>query len=122
MYGHKNLFLFGWFWLALFSSMCGFAYASGPVIFSIARGLQGIGPALLVPNAMALIGRTFPIGDKRNMVFSVFGACGPTGFITGAAMSSMFAEKAWWPWAFWSSKSLSQSLFCRVAADLSSHF
>jgi len=94
MYGHKKIFVLGWMWLALFSFMCGFAYAWGPIVFSVARGLQGIGPALLVPNAMALIGRTFPVGNKRNIVFSLFGACGPTGFLTGAAMSSLFAQKA----------------------------
>lgn len=94
MYGHKNIFLLGWLWFALFSFMAGFGHSWGPIAFSIARGFQGIGPALLVPNAMALIGRTFPMGNRRNIVFSIFGACGPTGFLTGAAMSSLFAQKA----------------------------
>ena len=69
-------------------------------MLSIARALQGIGPALLVPNAMALIGRTFPVGMKRNIVFSIFAACGPTGWTTGATMSALLAEKVWWPYAF----------------------
>lgn len=70
-------------------------------MLTICRAFQGIGPALLVPNAMALIGRTFPIGMKRNIIVSLFGASGPTGFVIGAVFSSIFAQLAWWPWAFW---------------------
>jgi MFS family permease len=69
-------------------------------MLSIARAFQGIGPALLVPNAMALIGRTFPMGMKRNIVFSIFGAMGPTGWTTGAVFSALLAEKVWWPYCF----------------------
>lgn len=35
------------------------------------------------------------------MVFSLFGATAPSGFTVGAVFSSLFAEFAWWPWAFW---------------------
>jgi MFS family permease len=69
-------------------------------MLSVARAFQGIGPALLVPNAMALIGRTFPMGVKRNIVFSIFGACGPTGWTVGAVMSALLAEKITWSYAF----------------------
>jgi len=92
MYGHKKIFILGWLWFALWSFMCGFAYNWGVVALCVARGLQGIGPALLVPNGIALIGRSFPPGDKRALVIGVFGACGPCGFLTGAAFSAMFAE------------------------------
>jgi MFS family permease len=91
MYGHKKIFILGWLWLSMWSFFAGFAYAWGPIVFSVARGFQGIGPALLVPNAMALIARTFPMGDKRAMVLSLFGACGPTGFFIGALGSSLLA-------------------------------
>src|SRR5579871_2538302 len=69
-------------------------------MLSIARAFQGIGPALLVPNAMAIIGRTFPMGVKRNIVISIFGACGPTGWTTGAVMSALLAERISWSYAF----------------------
>lgn len=92
MYGHKKIFILGWLWFALWSFMCGFSYNWGVVALCVARGMQGIGPALLVPNGIALIGRSFPPGDKRALVIGVFGACGPCGFLTGAAFSAMFAE------------------------------
>jgi MFS family permease len=102
MFGHKKIFVLGFLWLALFSFLCGFAYNWGYVALCVCRGFQGIGPALLVPNGIALIARAFPPGDKRAFVIGVFGACGPCGFLTGAAFAGMFAEVAWWPWAFWS--------------------
>ncbi|RDW76911.1 hypothetical protein BP6252_04964 [Coleophoma cylindrospora] len=101
MFGHKRIYILGWLWLALWCCICGFAHSWGPVVFSVARGCQGIAPALLVPNAIALIGRTFPVGEKRALVLSLVGACGPTGFLTGAAMSSLLAQLLWWPWVFW---------------------
>jgi MFS family permease len=58
------------------------------------------GPALLVPNAVALIGRTLPVGQKRNVAFACFGACGPLGAATGAVFAALLADLAWWPWTF----------------------
>jgi hypothetical protein len=63
--------------------------------------MQGIGPALIVPNGIALIGRTFPMGLKRNFSISCFGGMGPIGMVTGSAFSSLCAEKGWWQWSFW---------------------
>lgn len=83
-------------------------------MLSICRGFQGIGPALLVPNAMALIGRTFPMGMKRNLVFSIFGACGPTGWVVGASMSALISQLTYWPYQFWS-----MALACLVIGTVS---
>jgi len=60
-----------------------------------------MGPAFLIPNAIALIARTWPIGDKRAMVISINGACGPTGFVVGAMFSSIIATYSSWEWEFW---------------------
>ena len=94
MYGHKRIFLLGWIWLTVWSLLAGFAHTWGAVAFNITRGLQGMGPAFLVPNGIALIGRTWPMGDKRAMVISINGACGPSGFVVGALFSSIIAQYA----------------------------
>ena len=101
MYGHRRVFLVGWAWFGVWSLITGFSYKSGIVFFSTCRAIQGIGPALLVPNAVALIGRTFPLGNRRNTAFACFGACGPTGAATGAVFAALLADLAWWPWSFW---------------------
>jgi MFS family permease len=101
MYGHKKIYLIGWLWFAVWSIITGFSYTSNHIMFSTCRALQGIGPALLVPNAVALIGRTLPVGKQRMVGFACFGASGPLGATAGAVFSALLAQLAWWPWMFW---------------------
>ncbi|KAH7629334.1 major facilitator superfamily-domain-containing protein [Sordaria sp. MPI-SDFR-AT-0083] len=63
--------------------------------------VQSLVPPLVIPNAIAIIGRTFPIGLKRNIAFACFGAAGPTGAAVGAILASLVAEKLSWHWCFW---------------------
>lgn len=103
IFGHKRVFAFGYAWLGGWSCFAGFsAYTESQIFFDVCRAMQGIGPALLMPNALALFGRAYPPGIRKNIVFSIFGALAPAGFVIGAASGSLFAELAWWPWAFWS--------------------
>lgn len=101
MYGHKKIYLIGWLWFGVWSIITGFSYTSGHIMFSTCRAFQGIGPALLVPNAVALIGRNLPVGKQRMIGFACFGACGPLGATAGAVFSALIAQLAWWPWMFW---------------------
>jgi MFS family permease len=102
MYGHKKMFMIGWVWFAVWSVVCGFGYTTSNVVFfSICRGFQGIGPALLIPNAIALLGRNFEPGTQRNTAFACFGAAGPTGATAGAIFTALIADLYWWPWCFW---------------------
>ena len=116
MYGHKKLYIVGLAWYAVWSMVAGLAVYSGDILFSVARGFQGIGPAVMVPNALAIVGRLYPPCDKKNLVFALFGAAAPTGWVVGAVFSSIFAQLAWWPWAFWA-----LAIAC-VFAALAVHF
>jgi len=108
LFGHKKLFIIGFLWFALWSCVTGFADmvekagCAGTVFLCFSRAMQGIGPALLVPNGQAMLGRAYKPGPRKNMVMSLFGAAAPLGFVLGAVMASLFAVKASWPWAFWS--------------------
>lgn len=100
MFGHKRIFVIGWLWFALWSLISGFSLHGGFTMLVACRAMQGIGPALLVPNGIALIGRTFPMGLKRNISIACFGGCGPVGFVIGALFSALCAERGVWPWNF----------------------
>ena len=104
----------GWAWFSIWSLVAGFSSPSGLIFFSTCRALQGMGPALLIPNAIAMIGRTFPIGLKRNIAFACFGAAGPTGAAVGAVFAALIAERLSWPWCFWT-----LSIFCAVCIVVS---
>jgi MFS family permease len=103
IFGHKRVFAFGYAWLGCWSCFAGFsAYTRNQIFFDICRAMQGIGPALLMPNALALFGRAYSPGIRKNIVFSIFGALAPAGFVIGATFGSLFAQLVWWPWGFWS--------------------
>lgn len=100
MYGHRNLYMIGFGWYGLWSIIAGVAVYSGNILFTVSRGFQGIGCALLVPNALALVGRTYGASPRKNMILALFGAAAPTGWVMGTVFSSIFAQLAWWPWAY----------------------
>lgn len=100
LYGHKTLFLVGMGWYAVWSAVCGLAVYSNHVLFIFARVLQGLGPAVVLPNGLAILGVTYAPGRRKEMVFAIFGAMAPTGSVLGSLFAAIFAL-AWWPWAFW---------------------
>ncbi|KAJ8131155.1 hypothetical protein O1611_g2474 [Lasiodiplodia mahajangana] len=111
IYGYKRLFLIGNFWFALSSLLAGFVvfipihtstYGQARyAVFLLARILQGIGPALMIPNGVALLGVTYVPGQRKAMLFAIFGAMAPASAIISPAVTSLFAL-VWWPYAFWS--------------------
>ncbi|GAP82350.1 putative probable Drug resistance protein YOR378W [Rosellinia necatrix] len=110
IYGYKTLFLIGNLWFALSSLLAGFAIfiplqttshvQARYTIFLLARILQGIGPALMIPNGVALLGVTYVPGQRKAMLFAIFGAMAPASAIISPAITSLFAL-VWWPYAFW---------------------
>ena len=101
LFGHKKLFVVGFLWYSLWSLLAGFSVYSNQIFFDCCRALQGIGPAFLLPNSIAILGRTYTPGKRKQMVFSIFGATAPGGFVLGSVFSSIFSQLAWWPWAYW---------------------
>ncbi|KAL7947981.1 MFS general substrate transporter [Trichoderma barbatum] len=101
LFGHKIIFVIGFIWYALWSLLAGVSvWSSSIIFFDVCRAFQGMGPAFAVPSAVAIIGRTYPAGRRKAMIFSLFGATAPGGFVVGAVFSSIFAEFVWWPWAY----------------------
>ncbi|KAL1296532.1 hypothetical protein AAFC00_000040 [Neodothiora populina] len=101
--GHKRMLIFGYLFLGIWSGFAGFsAYVGRQIFFDVCRAMQGIGSAMLAPNALALLGRAYRPGLKKNLTFALFGAMAPWGFVIGALCGAVFAQLAWWPWTFWS--------------------
>ena len=79
MYGGYPLYVGGLVWLALWSLICGFS--KNAIMLDICRALQGLGPAAFLPSSMMLIGSIYRPGPRKNLVFSIYGACAPIGFL-----------------------------------------
>ena len=101
VYGYKRMLIIGFSWFSVWSMIAGLAVYSNHVLFTFARVLQGVGPAILLPNALAILGATYAPGPRKAMVFSIFGATAPSGGLIGAVFAGIF-NLAWWPWTFWS--------------------
>lgn len=99
VFGYKPMLLIGFSWFALWSLVAGLAVYSGYALFVLARVFQGVGSAICMPNALAILGAAYPPGHRKAMVFALFGACAPVGALSGsicvAALSLL-----WWPWAY----------------------
>lgn len=101
-YGLKRCFLLALAWLGVWSLIAGCtAYTKSAAFFDVCRAMQGVGAAILSPNAMAIIGATYPPGPKKGIIFCLFGSMSATGFFATSIFASLLAEAAWWPWAFW---------------------
>ncbi|KAH7142585.1 major facilitator superfamily transporter [Dactylonectria estremocensis] len=101
VFSHKRVFVDSFAWFGLWSALARLAVYSGPVFIALCRAMQGTGLALLLPNPITIIGRCYDPELRQNMVFSLFGATTPSGFLVGAIFASLLSQMAWWPWAHW---------------------
>ncbi|KAL3468738.1 major facilitator superfamily domain-containing protein [Aspergillus californicus] len=102
LFGYHRMFIIGFLWLALWSLVAGLSVYSNYILFIFARVLQGLGPAMLLPNGLAILGATYAPGRKKDMVFALFGATAPNGSIIAGIFAALFSQLAWWPWTYWS--------------------
>jgi EmrB/QacA subfamily drug resistance transporter len=65
-YGRRRLFLIGVGLFALASVACGLARSLGELV--AARAVQGVAGALLVPGSLAVIGSSFPKGERGRAI------------------------------------------------------
>jgi MFS family permease len=81
LFGYKNMLIVGYIWFAVWNVVAGCSVYvegnGGQLLFIFSRVLGGIGPAILLPNALGLLGATYHEGRRKDMVFSLFGACAP---------------------------------------------
>jgi MFS family permease len=96
--GARPVFLVG---LAIFggaSLVCGLAGGGGLLIG--ARAVQGIGAALTVPTAVAVLATAFPDGPARNRAFATFTAAAASGFTSGLVLGGLITSGLSWRWIF----------------------
>ena len=100
VFGYKRLLITGLAWFSLWSLVAGLSVYSHYRLAVFSRVLQGIGPAICLPNALAIFGTAYAPGHRKAMVFAFFGAVAPIGAVFGGTFASLLTL-AWWPWALW---------------------
>ncbi|MFL6071912.1 MAG: MFS transporter [Mycobacteriales bacterium] len=76
------------------ASAVGGAAGDGAVLLA-ARGVQGLGAALLQPAVLGLIGTTFDTGPARSRAVAVWGSVGALGLAAGAILGGLLTTISW---------------------------
>ena len=97
LYGRRKIFAAGVVIFSVASAWCGFAPNIGQLI--VARGLQGIGGALLVPGSLALISANFSEKERGRAIGTWSGFTSITAAI-GPVLGGWFVEHGSWRWVF----------------------
>jgi EmrB/QacA subfamily drug resistance transporter len=77
----------------------GIAAAPDPLVLIIARGVQGVAGALLVPSSLALITSTFD-GKARGRAIGIWTGLTSVAMIIGPLVGGVFVDLASWRFAF----------------------
>ncbi|GAC70790.1 MFS transporter [Gordonia soli] len=96
-FGPKNVYQVGLVVFTAASVWCGFAGSIGELV--AARGLQGIGAALITPQTMALITRIFP-AEKRGAAMGVWGTVAGVATLVGPLLGGILTDGLGWEWIF----------------------
>jgi EmrB/QacA subfamily drug resistance transporter len=95
--GRRRMFSVGVVLFALASAWCGLSQSSEQLI--LARALQGVGAALLVPNSLAIIGASFE-EERRGKAIGTWTSLTSVTLILGPVLGGYFAENVSWRGVF----------------------
>jgi EmrB/QacA subfamily drug resistance transporter len=97
-FGRRRMFVAGIALFALASAACALSTTAGFLIG--ARAVQGVGAALVMPLAMALLSATFP-PQERGKALGIFSGVTGLGIIVGPLLGGAISEGLAWQWIFW---------------------
>jgi len=97
LYGRRKVFAIGVLMFSVASVWCGVSRTIGELI--AARGLQGVGGALLVPNSLALISGSFPEQERGRAIGTWSGFTSITAAI-GPVLGGWLVQHGSWRWVF----------------------
>jgi len=96
-FGRRRVFVLGAAIFAVASAWC--ALAPGPAQLIAARGVQGVGGAMLVPASLAIIGASFE-GNLKAKAIGTWGALSAIAMAVGPVLGGWLVEEISWRSAF----------------------
>ena len=97
LFGRKRVFLIGIALFTLASTACGLA--NDPLFLIIARGIQGLGGAMMFATALALLSQEFH-GKERGTAFGIWGATIGAAVAIGPLAGGVLTSGLSWRWIF----------------------
>jgi MFS family permease len=117
IFGHKKLVIVGFIMMTPSSVVAGISPWVSPILFFVARAMQGVAASLMVPNGLALLGRTYAPGSKMKIIaFSLFGCCAPLGAYLGMLLAAIFVDFIGWQFVFFLLAGI--SLLCAITSKI----
>lgn len=98
MFGGYIIYSGGAIWLTVSSILCGVSQTW--LMLIICRALQGFALAAFLPSGIMILGSTYRPGPRKNIIFSIYGACAALGFFVGIFFSGLAGEYLTWRWYF----------------------
>jgi EmrB/QacA subfamily drug resistance transporter len=109
LFGRRRVFVSGVLLFAIASSLCGLA--SSITFLIIARGLQGVGAAFLVPGSLAIISASFCEEERGRAIGTWSGFTAITAAI-GPVLGGWLVENVSWRWVFFINLPLAVVVIC----------
>jgi EmrB/QacA subfamily drug resistance transporter len=97
-WGRKRVYMMGIGAFAASSVLCGLAANTRWLI--VARGLQGLGAAFMIPGSLAMITATVP-AQRRGRAIGLWSAGSVVLTTLGPLLGGLFAQSGWWRGIFW---------------------
>jgi len=96
--GRRRVFVAGLVVFTGASLLSGLAWSEGALIG--ARGLQGLGAAMITPAALSILTTTFAEGKERNAALGAWGGVGAFGAVAGVLLGGVLTDALSWEWIF----------------------
>ncbi len=96
--GRRRVFVVGLVVFTGASLLSGLSWSEGALIG--ARGLQGLGAALITPAALSILTTTFAEGKERNAALGAWGGVGAFGAVAGVLLGGVLTDALSWQWIF----------------------
>src|SRR6266566_1534448 len=97
-FGRRRMLQTGLIVFAVASLLAGLAETSVELI--VARGMQGLGSALIAPAALSLLTNTFAEGPARTRALGVWGGISGIASVVGVILGGVLTEGPGWRWIF----------------------
>jgi EmrB/QacA subfamily drug resistance transporter len=118
-FGRRRLFVAG---LALFAAASAACALSTTVTWLVtARAVQGVGAALVMPLALALVGAAFP-PERRGRAMGVFSSVTGIAVLCGPLVGGAVVEGISWAWIFWLNVPIALVLIALTRAGIAESF
>ena len=97
-FGRRRVFAAGLGVFAAGSAACALAPGIGALI--AARTVQGVGAAMVMPLALALLNAAFP-PQRRGWAMGIFGGVTGLAVVVGPVLGGAITQSIAWQWIFW---------------------